>query len=195
MTTVLVLPTGRSRAGLALALAFVGVVLAVAVAGGALALAALIGAEGAGQGHVLAMGEPIDTSFGSMTFERVATIGGLTPEELGGVTHGIQGLVLTGQAQVEVSVQVTNRSDQRIWVVPDQFSLTVAGSAAPVPMVGSTIKPLRLDPGATVEATLTYVVPQSGAALSVAYADPGGGVIAVQAGQLDLVSPDPGHAH
>jgi len=193
MTVSLVLPAGRSHAGFALA--FVGLVLAVAVAGGAIAVGAFTGGEGAGHADVPSVGEPIDTSFGSMTFERVSTIGGLTPEELGGVTHGIQNLVLTGQAQVEVSVRVANRGDHRIAVVPDQFTLTVAGSADPVPMVGSTIKPLQLEPGATVEATLTYVVPQSGAAMSVAYADPGGGVIAVEAGQLDLVSPDPGHAH
>ena len=193
MTTALVLPAGRSRTGLALG--FVGLVLAAGVAGGAIAMAAFTGGQDPDHEHGAAIGEPIDTSFGSVTFERVATIGGLTPQELGGVTHGIQGLVLTGQAQVEVSVYVANRGDHRIAVVPDQFTLTVAGSADPVPMVGATIKPLRLEPGATVEATLTYVVPQSGAAMSVAYADPGGGVIAVEAGQLDLVSPDPGHAH
>jgi len=193
MTVSLVLPAGRNHMGFAVA--FVGLVVAAAVAGGAIALTAFTGGGDAGHEHAAAIGDPIDTSFGSMTFERVATIGGLTPEELGGVTHGIQGLVLTGQAQVEVSVRIANRSDHRVAVVPDQFTLTVAGATAPVPMVGATIKPLRLEPGATVEATLTYVVPQSGTAMSVAYADPGGGVIAVQAGQLDLATADPGHAH
>jgi hypothetical protein len=177
-------------------LALTGVVLAIAVAGGALAVAAFTGGhDDADHEHGAAIGEAIPTSYGSITFEHVATIGGLTPEELGGVTHGIQNLVLTGQAQVEVAVLVTNTSDHRINVVPDQFNLAVDGVQGPVPMAGSTITPMRLAPGGSVEATLTFVVPQSGAPMTVSYADPGGGTVSLPAGQLDLVSPAPDHAH
>ena len=177
------------------ALVFLALTVAVAVAGAALALAAFTaGAED--HDHAASVGEPIATSFGSVTVEHVTTLGGLTSQELGGVTHGISNLVLAGDVQVEVSVVVANRGDKPVSVVPDQFSLTVAGSATPVAMSGATIKPLRLRPGGTVEATLTFVVPQSGQQMTVGYADPDGEVITVPAGQLDLApaSPDD-HTH
>jgi hypothetical protein len=195
MTTSLVF---AARRGPAPAGIFVGSVLAVAIAGGVLAIGAFTGgAADADHAHGAAIGEPIGTSFGSVTFERVSTIGGLTAQELGGVTHGIQNLVLTGQAQVEVSVLVVNHGDHRITVVPDQFSLLVDGKPGPTAMAGSTIRPLRLEPGGSVEATLTYGVPQSGAAMTVTYADPGGEAVSVSAGALDLVSAPPadGHTH
>jgi hypothetical protein len=193
MTTSLVLPA-RVPGPAAL---FATAVIAVAIAGGLLAIGVLTaGAGDADHEHAHELGEAIDTSFGSVTFEHVATIGGLTPEALGGVTHGIQNLVLTGKAQVEVAVLVVNQGDHAIPVVPDQFSLTVDGGTGPSAMTGSTIQPLRLQPGGSVEATFTYVVPQSGAAISVAYADPGGEVVSLPAGSLDLVAaPSDGHTH
>jgi hypothetical protein len=193
MTATLVSPS-RGNVGFGLAITVIAIV--TAVAGAVVAIGAFTaGAEEADHHHT-ELGEPIETSFGSVTFEHVATIGGLTPEELGGVTHGIQNLVLTGQAQVEVSVLVENRAGHPIDVVPDQFNLAVQGVDGVVAMAGSTIVPMSLAPGGTVEATLTYVVPQSGTAMTVTYADPGGEVISLAAGSLDLVAaPSDAHAH
>lgn len=186
MTTTLDLPSPGPSG---LQLAFGGIVLAIGVAGAMLATTSFLAAAAPKEAQLEAVGEVIPTSYGSMTVEHVATIGGLTPEALGGVTHGIQNLVLTGQAQVEVSVMVVNSGSDRIAVVPDQFTLEVAGVDGPVPMAGSTIKPLRLAAGGSVEATLTYVVPESGAAMTVHYADPGGAVVDVDGGVLGKVAP------
>ena len=197
MTTALDLPAPRRAGGAALGLLFTGIVIAAAAAGAAMAIGSLMAAaQAAGEVHLEAVGEEVPTSYGSFTVEHVATIGGLSAQDLGGVTHGIQNLVLTGQAQVEVSVLVVNHGDQRLAVVPDQFTLTVDGTQEPVPMAGSTIRPLHLAPGGTVEATLTFVVPESGAAMTVHYADPGGAVVSVDAGVLgEVAAPSDAHTH
>ena len=145
--------------------------------------------------HAASVGDPIATSYGSITIQHVTTIGGLTSQELGGMTHGIQNVVLSDGAQVEVSVLLANRGDRTVRVTPSQFYLTVEGAAEPAAASESSIKPLALKAGASVEATLTFVVPQSGARMSVGYADPGGARITVPAGQLGLapVIADDGH--
>jgi hypothetical protein len=195
MTASLVLPARSRPVPL---IAYTAIVAVLAVTGGALAIGAFT-AAGSDAGHAahLAIGEPIATSYGAVTFEHVTVLGGLTSQDLGGVTHGIQNLVLSDQAQVEVSVLVVNRGDQGVRVNPGAFTLLVEGSPDPVELSGSTIRPLTLQPGASVEATLTYVVPQGGARISVAYADPDGEQFLVPAGTLDQAPavPDGGHTH
>lgn len=193
MTASLVLPArGRVSAPLILAAA----VIALAFIGGGLAVAAFTaGDPDAGHPHGPELGEAAPTSFGSITFEHVANLGGLTADALGGVTHGIQNLVLEGQAQIELSVLVANTSDRSVLVSPDQFSLAVDGVPDPVALTGTTIQAVGLKPGASIEATFTFVAPQTGAAMAFTYADPGGEALTLAAGQLDLASPDAGHSH
>jgi len=147
--------------------------------------------------HAASVGEPIATSYGSITIQHVTTIGGLTSQELGGMTHGISNLVLSDGAQVEVLVLLANQSDRTVRVTPSQFSLSVEGATELAAPSQSSIKPVTLKAGASVEATLTFVVPQSGARMSVVYRDPGGAGIIVPAGQLDTAPTvaDDGHSH
>ena len=147
--------------------------------------------------HAASVGERISTSYGSITVQHVTTIGGLTSQELGGMTHGISNLVLSDGAQVEVSVLLANQSDRTVRVTPSQFSLSVDGATELAAPSQSSIKPVTLNAGASVEATLTFVVPQSGARMSVVYRDPGGAGIIVPAGQLDTAPTvaDDGHSH
>ena len=178
--------------------ALVAVVAALALAGAWLAITAFTAGHGdAGLPLSTFVGERIATSYGSMTVEHVEDIGGLTPDDLGGVTHGIQNLVLSDSAQVEVSVLFANESGTPVQVSPAQFRLVVEGTATPVEPTGSTIRPLLLQAGASLEASMTFVVPQTGAQLSVTYADPGGAQVSVPAGKLGQAPPDAGggHAH
>jgi hypothetical protein len=178
--------------------ALVAVVAALALGGAWLAITAFTaGHDDAGLPPAAFVGERIATSFGSMTVEHVEDIGGLTSSDLGGVTHGIQNLVLSDSAQVEVSVLFANESTSAVQVSPAQFRLVVQGAADPVEPSGSTIRPLLLQPGASLEAGLTFVVPQTGAQMSVTYADPGGASISVPAGTLGQAPPDTsgGHTH
>jgi hypothetical protein len=191
LTSSLVVPARSSLP----TLAFVTFVAALALVGGALAVAAFTAADDrAGEPHAAAVGEPIATSYGSITVVQVGTIGGLAAQDLGGMTHGIQSLVGPDEAQVSVAILLVNRSDRPVRVEPGQFRLTVEGSTDPVVPTGSTIRPLVLRPGASVEASLAFVVPQTGARVSVAYADPGGPSVTVPAGQLgEAPADDPAH--
>ena len=174
----------------------VAVVVALALTGAWFAITAFTaGHDDAGLSPATFVGERITTSYGSITVEHVEDIGGLTPGDLGGVTHGIQNLVLSDSAQVEVSVLFANETGSSVEVTPAQFRLVVEGKADPVEPTGSTIRPLQLAPGASLEAGLTFVVKQTGARLSVTYADPGGVLITVPAGQLGQAPPDVGTGH
>jgi hypothetical protein len=176
--------------------ALVAVVAALALGGAWLAITAFTtGHDDAGQPHPDFVGERITTSYGSFTVQHVEDIGGLTSNDLAGVTHGIQNLVLSDSAQVETAVLFTNESGDSVQVSPSQFRLVVDGAADPVEPTGSTIRPLLLQPGASLEASMTFVVKQTGARLSVTYADPGGALITVPAGVLGQAPPDTGNGH
>ena len=176
--------------------ALVAVVAALALGGAWLAITAFTtGHDDAGQPHADFVGERITTSYGSFTVQHVEDIGGLTSNDLAGVTHGIQNLVLSDSAQVETAVLFTNESGDSVQVSPSQFRLVVDGTADPVEPTGSTIRPLLLQPGASLEASMTFVVKQTGARLSVTYADPGGALITVPAGVLGQAPPDTGNGH
>ena len=176
--------------------ALVAVVAALALTGAWLAITAFTaGHDDAGLPHATSVGERITTSYGSFTVVHVENIGGLTSNDLAGVTHGIQNLVLSDSAQVETSVLFANESGNAVQVSPSQFRLVVEGTASPIEPTGSTIRPLLLQPGASLEASLTFVVKQTGARLSVTYADPGGAVSTVPAGVLGQAPPDTGNGH
>jgi hypothetical protein len=131
------------------------------------------------------VGEPVATSYGTITVEHIETIDGLTAQDLGGMSHGIADLVETDEAQILVSVLAVNGSDEPVLVEPGQFALFVDGSTDALVPTSSTIKPLTLQPGARVEASVIFVAPLSGAEISVGYSDPGGSVLVIPAGGLD----------
>jgi hypothetical protein len=189
--------TSTPRIGVAV-VAVVAVAL-LAVVGGWLAILALAGSDGHAQApRAAAIGDQIATSFGSLTIQRSDTLAGLTSQDLGGVTHGINDLVLSDSAQVEVSFLLVSTSSAEARVEPGQFRLVVSGTTDPLAPTGSTMRPLTLAPGARVAASVTFVVPRSGAQMSVRYTDPGSGAeISVPVGSLDHAPPAVGdpHAH
>lgn len=198
MTAGVAAPTRSTGRGFVL-VAFVAFVLALAMAGAVVAILALAAGHDEDAHSGVALGQPIATSFGTVTVSSSETLGGLTSGDLGGVTHGIQNLVLSDKAQVEVFVAFTNTSGSSVLVEPAQFRLLVQGTADPVVPTGSTMEPLRLKSGASVEAGITFVVPQSGAPMTVAYQDPGASAdaaITVPIGVLGQApAADPGHTH
>jgi hypothetical protein len=180
--------------------ALFAIVVGLAVAGAVLAPAALIGA-GHSEGRsssILAVGTPATTSFGSLTIERVQTIAGLDPSVFdNGMAHGIQGLVPTTEAQIQVSVSLVNSSDAPAKLDPRQFQLRVEGVADPVLVTGSTLMAVALPPKADIDATLTFVAPRGGARMSVEFLEMGqNALISIPVGQLDQAPPDAGqHSH
>lgn len=183
-------------------IAFITLTSGVAMAGTAIAILTMAASpEDAVLSRTPAIGHPVTTSYGSMTIGQVERIGGPTAQDLGGMTHGIQSLVRSDEAQVVVSILLVNGSDRPVRVEPAQFRLTVEGATDSVVPTGSSIRPLRLASGVSIEASLVFVVPQTGAHISVVYADPGGPPITVPAGQLGeapadvpALVDDPAHA-
>src|SRR5689334_4142127 len=49
-----------------------------------------------------------DTSFGTMHITGTEVIGGLTPGDVGGMTHGLAGYVSAEQAEVVVGLHIAN---------------------------------------------------------------------------------------
>jgi hypothetical protein len=180
-------------------LAIANVVVLLAAVGFFAACVALFPARNEpGSGAESGVGEAAATSYGAITVQHVETIDGLTAQDLGGMSHGIADLVETDEAQVLVSVLAVNDSDDPVVVEPGQFALFVDGSTEALVPTSSTVKPLELQPGASVEASVIFVAPLSGAAISLGYADPDGSVVVIPAGGLGQAPagvPTPTHSH
>ena len=136
------------------------------------------------------IGSAIDTSFGSIFVEQVETLDGLSAEQLGGMTHGIADYVAQTDAKVSIAVLLANRSKHAVEVSPGDYAVFVEGTAEPIPPSSSTIQTLTLQPGSSVDVTVTFVVPRTGAELSMAYADVDGELIVVPVGSVDQVPQD-----
>ena len=90
MTASLVVPARNpGRARTASLVGLVALVAGLAMAGTAIAILTLAGGHEGGLPEAAAIGHPITTSYGTMTVQHAETLGGLTSEALGGVTHGI----------------------------------------------------------------------------------------------------------
>lgn len=105
----------------------------------------------------LGIGEHVRTSFGALAVDGADINNGLSPAELGGMSHGISALVSTGRAQVEVVVTLSNTGSRPVVVAADQFRLVTrkaaasAGSAAAVATLapsGTTLRAAPLPAGA-----------------------------------------------
>jgi hypothetical protein len=114
----------------------------------------------------------VRTSFGSIVVGSARTLAGLGAKPLGGVNHGIAGYVGPESAQVQVTVDITNRTRVQIPYSPDQFTL-ISGKDAPIKVTRASIKPAMLLPDAAVEATLIFVAPRKGQKLQIAFQDSG----------------------
>lgn len=195
MTAGVAVRPGSNGRGLAMAL-FVTLVAGLAMAGTAIAIQALATVpEADDHAEAAAVGHPITTTFGSLTVVHAQTIDGLTAEDMwNGMSHGIQSLVQPDEAQVAVSISLANTGDRPIRVDPGQFAVVVEGEAGPVAPTGTTVQPLALQPGSTVDGTLVFVVPLTGASATFSYADPGGPPITMPMGRLDEApAVAPGH--
>ncbi len=114
----------------------------------------------------------VRTSFGSIVVGTAQSLPGISRKALAGANHGIGGYVAPNQVQVQVTVDISNRTRAPIPYSPSQFTL-ISGKAAPIKVTGSSIKPATLLPDAAVEATLIFVAPRNGQKLQLAFHDRG----------------------
>jgi hypothetical protein len=170
---------------------------ALAVAGTWQAIVTLASASVHGEhsGHV-GLGEVSPTAFGSMTVETIDILDGLTAEDLGGMTHGIQGFVPAELAQVELAVRFENSSGDAVRVDPAQFALAVVGSPDALTTTDATVRPMSLPAGAGVDVSLTFVVPRAGGEMNLHYTDPlTTSQIDIPVGRVDQVPAGEGGTH
>lgn len=114
----------------------------------------------------------VRTSFGSIVVGSAQTLAGLGRKPLAGANHGIGGYVPPSEAQVQVTVDITNRTRNQIPYSPSQFTL-VSDTGAPIKVTRASIKPAMLLPDAAVEATLIFVTTRKGQKLKLAFQDRG----------------------
>lgn len=155
--------------------------------GATLAYRSLIAAQSSPK--IYGINEPVDTSFGSIIVSAADDLTGLTSQDLAGVTHGIQNLVLADKAQIQLTVALINRTGKLVNYSPDQFRLSTANNPDLIELTGSTIREGELQPHSNIEATLSFVVPRDGATYTLLFRDPGNDqIVQIDLGDVDQVS-------
>jgi hypothetical protein len=149
---------------LALVLAFAGAVLSARLV--TAPTAAVVHRHGA---HRDGTAPSVRASFGSLSVVDVRTLPGLTPRALAGVTHFPSYLSQTAM-RVQTVVVLTNALDSLARYDPQRFRLR-AGSRTTRASGGSTPATV-VQPGASLEARLEFVVPRSGSRLWLEFRDP-----------------------
>lgn len=120
------------------------------------------------------LGRSIPTSFGVIAAENVKKLVGLTPKQLGGMTH-YPSYMAPNLMQVQVFVELSNTQKHAVAYAPQQFRL-VAGSGRPIPLSSATLPAGTMQPSAAVEGQLTFIAPRRarrGSRLWLEFRDPG----------------------
>jgi hypothetical protein len=149
--------------------AIVGVAVALAASGAAL-IPGTLGADRAQPAPagtvthkaIVKIGERAAMSFGALSVVDARVAAGLTNQQLGGVTHGISGLIDARSSQLEVSLVLTNsRYVPAPWTAED-FRLEAARSGREFAPVGGTDESGTLAPGSSLDLSMNFVVPRNG---------------------------------
>jgi hypothetical protein len=120
------------------------------------------------------IGRSIPTSFGVIAVESVKKLTGLTPKQLGGMTH-FPSWVKPDQMQVQVFLEISNLKNHTIRYSPRQFRL-VAGNGSRIPILSTTFPGGILQPSASIDGQVTFIAPRrtrAGAHLRLEFKEPG----------------------
>jgi hypothetical protein len=148
-------------------------IIAILAAGGALMSNQMLTRTTALQeGTSFQVGQNIKTSFGVLVIEHVDEVAGLTAGDLAGNTHGIQNYITPDKIQIQVFVRFTNNLSGPVDYSPEQFQLKTLNKQEPLQLFGASIRPGTLQPGASINATLSFVTDRDGSNLWVEYHDP-----------------------
>lgn len=113
----------------------------------------------------------VRASFGSLTVADLRTLPGLTSKALAGVTH-FPSYVPPTAMRVQVAVVLRNTLDRPVRYAPEQFRVHAGRTPATRPGGGST-PATALEPRASLEVRLEFVVPRGGSRLRLEFRDPG----------------------
>jgi hypothetical protein len=121
------------------------------------------------------VGQPVNTSFGSLRVDYVEHVKGLSDEDMGGAMPGMQGMVHADSEAVIAYVTYTNTLRRGVEVRPDQFRLITDTSDTPVVGAGSPLGTGDVQPGSALQTSFRFVIPRDEAHLWLEYRDPGNG--------------------
>lgn len=140
--------------------------------------------------EIYSINQPASTSFGTIIVSAADDLIGLTSEDLAGVTHGIQNLVMADSVQIQLTVALINRSTAPVTIAPDdQFRLVSPQSKDAILLSGATIRSGELRPRSNIHVTLSFVVPRDGASYTLQYLDPKSEqIVQIDLGGVDVVS-------
>jgi len=181
-------------------IAFIAGVLVLALVGG---LVVLVTATRGTNNADLREGAPITTSvptdFGFLTVPYIQKLGGLSAKQLAGAVHGVSGLVVAGNQQVQVTVELSSTEKSKVtnYRVDDFAMLAGDGSKVYAP-TSTTIHNGTLQPNASVTGHFGFVVPKDGARLRLRYAPENGKSVLVELGHAGKAKPgekEPVHQH
>jgi hypothetical protein len=179
--------------------AFAGAVAALAVAGAILAFGVLSSPSTAGTSirNAARIGQSVRTSFGSLTVEDSARGAGLSPQALAGMTHGIQNFVAESETLQQVQVVISNSSGAAVPYAPEQFSVLLGDKGAKrVAVLSSNVKAGVLQPQASIELNLGFVLPRTGARIVLAFSDAAARKqVLFNLGHTDRAPPGASHHH
>ena len=145
-----------------------------------------------------ALQQGFETSFGTLHVTTTEVIGGLSPGDVGGMTHGLAGYVPAEQAELVVAVRIANTSDRPVRLEPDEFTLRRDG-VEPIKPAGGTLSSTVLEAGASLEARLSFVIPRDVKAGTLAFTEANGASGTIAVGPFDAgaasFEPNAPHAH
>jgi len=187
------------RFGVAHGIYAFALLVAVLAAFGASMAAGVFSSPPAGgtSGGTARVGEPLRTSFGSITVERSTRGEGLGARDLAGMTHGIQNFVPEDHVLQQVQLVIANGGDEAVHYSPDQFTVVLRNKGKQrIRVLSSNVKAGSLQPRASIELNLGFIVPRNGAGVSLAFADPvTRKQLLVDLGQVDRAPPGASHNH
>ena len=98
----------------------------------------------------------------TFTVTHVEQVNGLSDEDLGGATHGIQGFVADDQLMIRVTLTVS-AGDRSASYQPQLLQAFRTGTKKVVPAAGGSLPGGELPAHARIEGVLSYLVPRDGA--------------------------------
>ncbi|MEA2184936.1 MAG: hypothetical protein QOF69_4121 [Solirubrobacteraceae bacterium] len=161
-----------------LPMALVALTVVLALAGGLFATS-ILRTGSASTSNALPKGpwgtsQDIPVSFGALAVEHASKVKGLTAKDLAGAVHGIGSLVPAGQTQVNVDVNMTNLLPDPIAYDPEQFTLHIGSPTGKAVLVTkSSLRVGKLQPSASIDGELAFVIPASKKKLWLSFKDPG----------------------
>lgn len=121
------------------------------------------------------VGQPVDTSFGSLTVDYVEHIPGLTDQDMGGAMPGMSGMVHAGSEQVVAYITYRNNLRRPLDPAPERFRLISDTSDSPVWGTGAPQGTGVVLPGSVMQTSVRFVIPADEAHLWLEYRDPTSG--------------------